>query len=359
MQSGRKCCAVPAFSSHCEYKPHFLRDRPTHKRHLQATPTRQVTYAPGRRHQSDQIVSKILADRKTFFAGLDFDAGYHKTFEHDDERRRTVYQDMWDLGDYHFSHGSYMDMMFDEAANLEAYKFWRNKTQAKITDPKLKELLAPTNPPHPYAGKHIPLEDGYFEAFNRQNVHLVDLNTTPIECLTERGITTTEKEWDFDLIIAATGYDTFTGGLLQIDIRGKDGLPLSEKWKDGVKTNFGLFSEGFPNMMILYGPQAPTPFCNGPTCAEVQGDWVVDLIKHMRQSDRTRVETDIGTEGAWTDNIAVLGGMSLLPKTKSFYFGDNIPGKRREFLAYLGGLPTYIKLIRECADAGYSGFTLK
>lgn len=266
---------------------------------------------------------------------------------------------MWELGDYHFSYGSYLDVLFDNSANLELYKFWRDKTQAKIEDPKLKEILAPTNPPHPYAGKHVPLEDGYYETFNQQNVHLVDLNATPIEQLTESGIKTTEKEWNFDLIIAATGYDGFTGGLLQIDIRGKDGLTLSEKWKDGVKTYFGLSSEGFPNMLILYGPQAPTPFCNGPTCAEVQGDWVVDLIKHMRGSNQNRFEIDKEREEEWAGNVATLGSHSLLPEAKSYYFGDNIPGKRREFLAYIGGLPTYIKLIHECANAGYAGFILK
>ncbi|KIW86955.1 uncharacterized protein Z519_12420 [Cladophialophora bantiana CBS 173.52] len=249
-------------------------------------------------------------------------------------------------------------MLFNWNANKEAYNFWRDKVRAKIRDPKRQEVLAPEMQPHAFGCKRISLENGYFEIFNEPHVTLVDVNSTPVLKVTEKGIRTTEKEWEFDYIISATGYDAFTGGFNEIDIRGKSGQKLKAKWKQGVRTYLGMAVSGFPNLFFTYGPQAPTAFCNGPTCAELQGEWIVKLMNYTQGRGLKLIEAHEQAEKDWAQGVKTIANMSLLPTTKSWYMGDNIPGKIREPLVYLGGVPTYYKTLNESAEHEYEGFQL-
>ena len=192
--------------------------------------------------------------------------------------------------------------------------------------------------PHAFGCKRISLENGFYELFNKPNVHLVDMNETPIEEVTPRGIRTSEKEWEFDYVVCATGFDAITGGILQMNIRGRDGLSLNDKWKDGVKTYLGMSVSGFPNMSVpmrlskrsmlrnradffhrffTYGPQAPTALCNGPSCAELQGDWIIIAMSEMREKKLASIDASRESEKVWADNIWTLANASLLPSTKS------------------------------------------
>lgn len=186
----------------------------------------------------------------------------------------------------------------------------------------------------------------------------VSQEDSPIQCLTEKGIKTEEGEHEVDVIVCATGYDAVTGGLTQIDICGRGGMSLKDAWKEGAKTYLGMASHGFPNMFFTYGPQAPTALCNGPTCAELQGDWILNVMNHAKQHSLTAVEVQQQAQQEWKDLIWKLANASLLPNVDSWYMGTNVPGKLREPLIYLGGVPTYYKTLEEVAENGYEGFVL-
>lgn len=195
----------------------------------------------------------------------------------------------------------------------------RDKTRARIHDERLKDKLAPQRAPHHFGCKRVSLEQTYFETFNLPNVHLVDIIETPVLEVTPTGITTTAQTWTFDTVICATGFDAVTGGLLQMGIRGRDGLSLKEKWEGqrGVRTWLGMASEGFPNMFFTYGPQAPTPFCSGPTCAEMQGEWIVEALKHMRDERLSIIEATEESEEVWAEETRKMMFASLMPTAKS------------------------------------------
>ncbi|KAK6223448.1 hypothetical protein LQW54_000566 [Pestalotiopsis sp. IQ-011] len=249
-------------------------------------------------------------------------------------------------------------MLFTKDANREAYNFWRDKARARINDERLKNLLAPMEQPYSFGCKRISLEDGYFEIFNQANVSLVDASATAIEEVTENGIRTSDgKHHEFDVIVCATGYDACTGGLRQIDIRGVGGRTLSDHWSGGAYTYLGMTVSGFPNMYMTYAPQGPTALCNGPTCAELQGQWIIDAVGHMREKGLDKMVANAESEREWKENVINLANASLLPSTKSWYMGDNIPGKPREPLIYLGGVHTYYKTLNEVAAGGYTGYS--
>jgi cation diffusion facilitator CzcD-associated flavoprotein CzcO len=214
--------------------------------------------------------------------------------------------------------------------------------------------------PHAFGCKRVSLEKGYFEIFNQDNVTLVDISEagTPIKSITAQGIVTRDQEYIFDVIICATGYDAVTGGLTQIDIRGRSGSTLQQAWSTGVATYLGMASRDFPNMFFTYGPQAPTAFCNGPTCVELQGDWIINILGHMKECGLQVVEVLEQSQKEWKELVWKLAGASLLPTVDSWYMGTNVPGKPRESLMYLGGVPAYYKALEEVAGRGYEGFQL-
>jgi cation diffusion facilitator CzcD-associated flavoprotein CzcO len=194
--------------------------------------------------------------------------------------------------------------------------------------------------------------------FNRPNVDLVDLSVSPIETITPTGVRTPEGEAPLDLLVLATGFDAVTGGLTQIDIRGTRGETLKEHWAGGVRTQLGVASHGFPNLLMLYGPQSPSGFCNGPTCAELQGEWIVQCLARLRERGVRRIEATAEAEEAWNEHIEERVEGTFFPRANSWYMGANIPGKPRQILNYPGGLPLYLSLCAECAAAEYAGFAL-
>ncbi|KAK8016597.1 hypothetical protein PG993_014786 [Apiospora rasikravindrae] len=322
-------------------------------------PMRQVEYQDGEQEIPRENYPDFFRGRTDSFGGFDFNFLGRSTFDDDPEKRRETYENLWAEGDFKFWLATYQDLLFDSVANREAYNFWRDKTRAKIHDARVQDVLAPMKQPYSFGCKRVSLENGYFEIFNESHVHLVDVKSTPIKEITPKGIKTSEKEWEFDYIICATGFDSITGSLKQIDIRGPSGQSLQEHWKNATYTHMGLSVSGFPNMFFSYGPQAPTPFCNGPTCAELQGDWILGLMNHMRDKGLKRAEAEEESEKKWRELVLKYANATLLPTTRSWYMGDNIPGKPREPLLYLGGVPTYYKTLGEVAKNGYTGFKLE
>jgi cation diffusion facilitator CzcD-associated flavoprotein CzcO len=161
---------------------------------------------------------------------------------------------------------------------------------------------------------------------------------------------------ELDVLVLATGFDAVTGGLTALDIRGTDGQRLKDKWAGGVGAHLGVATAKFPNLLFLYGPQSPSGFCNGPSCAELQGEEIVNLLVHLRQQGATRIETRPEADQAWREHVADVVNTTLFVKADSWYLGANIPGKPREMLNYPAGLPTYLQKWKESKEAGYAGF---
>jgi cyclohexanone monooxygenase len=274
------------------------------------------------------------------------------------QERLAVFESAWQKGGFHFWVGTFSDILLDEQANRFAYEFWREKTRARIQDPAMAEKLAPTDPPHPFGAKRPSLEQWYYEVFNQDNVTLVDVRDESIEEITPTGVRTASRHYELDLLVLATGFDASTGGLTQFEIRGLSGRTLKDTWSAGVQTYLGLGIPDFPNLLMLYGPQSPTAFCNGPTCAELQGDWVVDCLCHLRDHGLTRLEAEAAAGESWTEHMADLAAGTLLPRAESWYMGANIPGKPRQLLHHLG-VQEYLAFCQESAENGYSGFELR
>ncbi|KAL2842690.1 hypothetical protein BJY01DRAFT_248955 [Aspergillus pseudoustus] len=292
--------------------------------------------------------------RKHTFAGLDTEFNMEAAAKLTPEERRAFFERVWADGGLSFWLGTYRDVIMDKDINLEAYNFWRTKVLPRVKDAKKAELLAPATPPYFFGTKRATLEQRYYEVYNQDNVTLIDARNNPIAEVKPKGVLTGDGQfYELDMLVLATGFDSVTGGILSIDIRGRGGTSLQDKWSKGSRTYQGLMTSGFPNMFFLYGPQGPTSFCNGPTCAEVQGDWIVQTLVYLRENSREEIEPKVEAEAFWTALVNQIGDATLLPETKSEYMGTNIPGKPKEMLNYLGGLTDYIKRITSTVALGY------
>lgn len=324
-----------------------------------ALPMRQRTLTPADQAVIKSELPERFETRGNVFAGFDFDFQPVNAVDLTPEERNAGYEKLWQAGGFRFWLGVFQDTLFDQKANDYAYAFWRDKVRARIDDPELAEKLAPTTPPHPFGVKRPSLEQNYYDVYNQDNVGLVDLTETPIESVTERGIRTVDgTEREFDIIVLATGFDSVTGGLTAIDIRGTDGAMLRDQWASGVDTHLGMATAGFPNMLFVYGPQSPSGFCNGPTCAEIQGEMIVETLDHLLRNGHQRIEATPEADREWTEHLAELVEPTLFPKAKSWYMGANIPGKTIQILNYPGGLPLYRDKFAESKANGFAGFQI-
>jgi cation diffusion facilitator CzcD-associated flavoprotein CzcO len=323
-----------------------------------ALPMSQLKLDPAMQTQMKKDYPARFARRRETFTGNDFDFLPQAAQDVSPEERRRVWSELWGKGNFSFWLENYNDVLSNEEINLEVYAFWRNKVLARIKDPEVAEILAPTVPVHPFGVKRCSLENGYFEVFNQDNVTLVDMRKTPIERVGPHSIVTTAGEHDVDVIVFATGFDAVSGAITHMNITGVGGVTINDYWKDGLRTQLGLSSAGFPNLFFLYGPQSPTAFWNGPSSAEHQGDVLVELLTHVRDNGYKRCESTTEADLAWAQLIDDIVQASLVPKADSWYMGANIPGKKRESLNFTGGAPLYLQKCKESADSGYSGFTL-
>jgi cation diffusion facilitator CzcD-associated flavoprotein CzcO len=323
-----------------------------------ALPMRQRTLDDATVRRMKEGYRSAYQKRRTTLGGFDYQVLDRSAAEVSEAERQATFERIWEIGGLAPWVGSFNDLLTNEESNRAAYKFWRDKTRARVNDPAVAEMLAPTEPLHPYGTKRPSLEQNFFEIFNQPNVRLVDLRKTPIERVTRRGVRTTAGEHELDILVLATGFDAITGGLTNIDIRGTQGETLREKWAKGVRTYLGMAVAGFPNLLFVYGPQSPNAFANGPTCAELQGDWIVQMLGHLRQHHFTRFEATVTAEEAWRAQVLEIADSTLFPRADSWYFGANIPGKRREMLSYAGGLSTYMAKCNESAERGYEGFAI-
>ena len=273
------------------------------------------------------------------------------------EERNKQFEADWQKGGFEWMFGSFSDLVFNKEANEFAAEFVRDKIRQTVKDPETARKLIPTD--YPIATKRLPLDNGYFDTFNRDNVHLVDLRDTPIESIVAEGIKTTDSIHELDILVFATGFDALTGPLTRLNITGRDGVALKDKWAAGPKTYLGVAVEGFPNMFMITGPGSPSVLGNMPTSIEQHVDWIAKCIQHARAKQAKCIEANELAESEWGAHVKELADGTLFPQTDSWYLGANIPGKPRVFLPYVGGFGTYRQLCNEVAEKGYDGFTIR
>jgi cation diffusion facilitator CzcD-associated flavoprotein CzcO len=276
------------------------------------------------------------------------------------EEREAFYEKLYNEPGFGIWMGNFRDILIDKAANDTITDFVRRKIRQRVRDPVLAEKLIPTN--HGFGTRRVPLESGYYEVYNQPNVCLVDLRQTPIDQITPNGIMTNRTAYEFDMIIYATGFDAITGAFDRMDIRGRGGKQLKEKWADGPKTYLGLQVAGFPNMLTLVGPHNAATFCNIPRCIEQNVDWVANLLGYMGEKGYTRIEPTEAAEEAWTEHVHDSAARLLLMEVDSWMTGinRNVTGRqKRTFMAYAGGAPKYREKCDEIAANAYAGFLLQ
>lgn len=276
-------------------------------------------------------------------------------FEADEEERLATFDRLWDEGMLFGFLGSYNDVMIDEDANEVVAEYLRGRIRSIVDDPETAERLCPTT--YPLGTKRLCLDTGYFATFNRPNVELVDLRSTPIERITARGIVTSDGERPFDVIVFATGFDAMTGPLLAADLRGREGLTLRDAWSAGPRTYLGLLVHGFPNMFTITGPGSPSVMTNMLVSIEQHVEWATELIGWMDARRHRAVDPDLSAQDAWVAGVNALAEFTLYPKGNSWYLGANVPGKPRVFMPYIGGVGPYRAICDEIAADDYRGLT--
>jgi cyclohexanone monooxygenase len=272
-----------------------------------------------------------------------------------EEERRAVYQKAWERGGgFRFMFETFCDIATDEAANETAAAFIRGKIAEVVKDPETARKLTPTDL---YAKRPL-CDSGYYATFNRDNVSLVDVKANPIAEVTPKGIKTADGvEHELDVLIFATGFDAVDGNYTRIDLRGRNGLTIQEKWKSGPTSYLGVTNADYPNLFMILGPNGP--FTNLPPSIETQVEWISNLIKHMNDTGRQVVEATRASEDGWTATCKEIAGYTLFPKADSWIFGANIPGKARTVMFYLAGLGAYTQKLNEVAGSGYPGFDIR
>ena len=304
----------------------------------------------------DKIFARCAESHGSFIHNSD----PHNALEVSPEEREAFYQKLYDSPGFGIWLANYRDILIDEDANATITDFVARKIRERVKDPKIAEKLIPTD--HGFGTRRVPMETKYYEVYNQDNVLLVDVRETPIERITKKGIKTSEKEYEFDIIIYATGFDAVTGAFDRIDIRGLGGKSLKECWAHGPRTYLGLQSEGFPNMFTLVGPHNAGTFCNIPRCIEQNVEWTTDFIKYLREHHIEQVKPKPEAVAEWTEHVYTTGERMLFMKVDSWFTGinSNVPGKQvRTFLLYGGGAPRYRDKCDEVAANDYEGFDMQ
>jgi cation diffusion facilitator CzcD-associated flavoprotein CzcO len=319
-----------------------------------ALPMQQRKLDP--KNQSKETYPDTFKLRATTPSGFIYTLTPESALDQTPEKRRAFFEDLYKFGGFAFYLGSYQDILGNKEANMMAYDFWREKTWERIKDPKIAEKLAPKVALHVFGAKRPCLEQRYFEVFNQPNVELVDIRESPIEEITEKGVKTQDGEYELDVLVLATGYDAVIGGFKDLDIRGRGGKSLSERWADGVYTYLGMTTSGFPNMFYIFGPQSP--FSNGPTAIELQSNWIIKCLETLRQKNLKTIESTPEADEDYKKRLNEMGDATVFGLTASWFWGSNIPGNRHEAQLYMAGVPQYTQEIEECEKKGYAGFTL-
>lgn len=318
-----------------------------------------AAHAPVTEEEDRQVKANYKARREQAWnspTGLGFMPNKQSALEATPEEREKVYEAAWHRLGFGFAL-AYHDLLLSKPANDTAADFIRRKIGAVINDPAVREKLLPKD--HPFAARRPSVDSGYFQAFNRDTVELADVREFPIIEFTPEGIRTAGKHHAVDIIIFATGFDAFTGSLLKPDIAGRNGLTLRDKWAAGPVSHLGVAVADFPNMLIVAGPGSPSLLSNVMVSIEEHVDWLAEFIDALKTKGLVEFEATRDAEQAWVAHVNERAKETLYLSTDSYYNGAEVAGKPRVFMAYTGGVRGYRRILTQCAEAGYSGFTLR
>lgn len=235
--------------------------------------------------------------------------------------REKVLHDALDYGGFSVLF-QYNDLLTDEEANQYIYSVVNKRNRARMTNAAKRDLLAPEIPPHPFMGKRPSLEQDYYEQMDKDHVEIIPIKQNPVDHVTETGIVTADgKLHEYDIIAIATGFDSITGGFMEIDITGVDGESLQKKWNGpkGAWTYLGMAVAKFPNMLFTYGPQAPTAYGNGPSIVEPQAEFIVDVMKRMKAEGKTKIDAKEKAEQDWKELVNTMHEKTLRHNVDSWY----------------------------------------
>ncbi|MGD9751998.1 MAG: flavin-containing monooxygenase [Acidimicrobiia bacterium] len=274
------------------------------------------------------------------------------------EERVALWDKLYDMPGFAIWLRNFVEIFVDEQANAEFSEYIADRIRQRVKDPKVAEKLIPRD--HGFGVQRVPMETNYFEVYNQDNVELVDISETPLERITETGIKTSDREFEFDVIVYATGFDAITGGYDRIDITGVNGVKLADRWKEGPSTFYGLMVHEFPNMIMLAGPQSGSASTNFPRGIETGVNWITELLEHIWEQGYTRVEPTAEAQEKWTEHVKKMYSSMLMRKAKSWFTGynSNVEGHEEgtiRYFVYNGGAPKFVQKITEEAHAGYPG----
>lgn len=317
------------------------------------TPLNNRPITPDEQQQLRAEFEQLRAVLNTSIHGFHHPVNTRAAFDDTSEERHAFFERMWSSPGFMKFTSNYVDLLTNPDANAEWCEFIADKIRSIVDDPVTAEKLVPRD--HRYGEKRPPYVAGYFEAFNRPNVSLVDLRETPMVRVTESGIETSDGEREFDFIVWATGFDFGTGAMTRMGIRGRDGVALEEHWADGPTTFLGVATAGFPNLFFPGGPHAAAG--NNPRYNGDQVDFITDLLVHARDHGADVVEVTPKAEERWTRMMDKAASRTPFG-TIGQYVGGNIPGKPRRYLLNAAGRPKLFEVIADVKATNYADFTL-
>ena len=318
-----------------------------------AVPAHNRPLDPAEQAEIKKHYPEIRARAKKTRNGVDHSPNPAAAVETAEDERLVEFESRWAAGGLGFL-GAFSDLLGDHEANAMAAEFVRSKIREKVEDPEVARLLAPRST---FGCKRLCVDIGYFETFNRPNVTLVDVSGSPIERMVPEGLVVGGDVYAFDTLVLATGFDAMTGALDRIDIRGRDGLTLKDKWREGPRMYLGLASAGFPNLFAITGPGSPSVLSNMLPSIEQHVDWIADLLDYAREHRRPIVEATAESEDDWVAHVDDVANRTVFPSCNSWYLGANVPGKPRVFMPY-PRMPAYVRKCDRVAALGYEGFEL-
>ncbi len=312
------------------------------------------------RAKSEQFEADPAAYRasaRVSMVGVPLEPATESALSVSDDERRARFERAWQAGELFAPGREFNDLSLNRAANDTFCDFVRDKIRSIVTDPETAETLCPID--HPFGSKRPCLDSGYYQTFNLPHVRLVDLGKQPIITITETGIDTFDESFVFDAIVYATGFDAMTGALVAVDIEGRNGVTLKDKWSAGPKTYLGLTTVGFPNFFMVTGPGSPSVLSNMAVSIEQHVDWITERIDDLRRKGYTRIEPTETAEAGWVRHVNDCAEITLFPTANSWYMGANVPGKPRVFLPYVGGVGPYRATCDRVVAEDYLGFELQ